>query len=145
MWNTSLAVRVCGTWLGPAPPFTTEEGIHSHGDGYVYVHSLAPADAGRRPTLGAFAALGRWTMKADRLELWDHAVHDADHPCPGAADSVVRWTVDGVERSGSPGALALAPDQRVVIQFGPASEPIAPAPEDAGLLTTRWSPARTGG
>jgi len=139
VWNTSLAVRVCGQSLGPAPSFTTEQGVHSHGDGYVYVHSLPPGDAGRRPRLGDFAGLGDWTITRDRLQVWDGVRHDAAHPCPGESDSVVRWTVDGVERTGSPTALRLAPGQVVVIQFGPRRGPIPPAPPDAGLLTTRWS------
>jgi hypothetical protein len=139
VWNTSLAVIVCGRPLGPAPSFTTEEGVHSHGDGYVYVHSLPTGAAGGRPRLGEFARLGDWTIAEDRLDLWDGERHDAAHPCPGASDAVVRWTVDGVEQTGSPAALRLAPGQVVVIRFGPRTGPIPPAPHDAGLLTTRWS------
>jgi hypothetical protein len=141
VWNTSLAVRVCGQWLGPAPSFTTETGIHSHGDGYVYLHSLARADVGKRPRLGDFVRIGGWTMKADRLDLWDHVRHDAEHPCPGSGRAVIRWTVNGVEQRGSPSALALAPAQVVVVQFGPPDEPVAVAPADAGLLATRWTAA----
>lgn len=144
VWMAALAVRVCGKWLPPAPYFTSEEGLHSHADGLIYLHSLPADEVGRVPTLGRFADQGGWTVSADRLRLWDDVDVRAGGKCDGRAGMVVRWSVDGVERTGDPGALALAPAQHVVIDYGPPGDPLPAAPGNEELLHTFWGPQAAG-
>lgn len=140
-WMSQLAVNVCGTWLDPAPMMTSEVGLHSHQDGLIYVHSLPREQVGRALTLGQFAAKGNWRFGEERLELWDDVdVRNGDE-CDGRTDTAVRWAVDGVEQSGPPSALALAPGQVIVVSFGPQDAPVPAVPETSELLQTNWGPA----
>jgi hypothetical protein len=139
-----LAVRVCGEWLGDAPAFMSDEGLHSHGDGLVYVHSLTREDVGRPLTLGAFAAEGNWRITPNRLRLWDDVDVRAGDACGDRRDTVVRWSVDGVEGRGDPAAVVLAPTRPIVLDFGPADGPVPPLPEVSDLLRTSWGPRPAG-
>jgi len=110
--------------------------------------------------MAALYGLADVCLLPSQWEPWGLAINEAmNGACAilasdrvGAAADLVHEGVNGaVVPHGDAAALTdairrltLAPDQRVVIQFGPRSEPIAPAPEDAGLLATRWSPARAG-
>jgi hypothetical protein len=69
-WTAALGVRVCGAWLANAPAAGLETGVHSHGDGLVYVHPFEPDEAGDKATLGLFLERGGWKVSADRLQLW---------------------------------------------------------------------------
>ena len=111
------ARRARAATLGRAPP-SPSGGSPQSRDGYVYVHRRAVRDLVRNRA-SATPRLGGWTMTADRVDSGTVPATTPDHPCPGTADSVVRWTVDGVPRAGSPSALRLGPGQVVVVEFGP--------------------------
>ncbi|HEY1281783.1 MAG TPA: hypothetical protein VGF22_19030 [Acidimicrobiales bacterium] len=74
-WTAPLGVKICGTWLANAPASGLDTGVHSHGDGLVYIHPFNQSEAGDKATLGLFLQRGGWQASADRLKLWDGEEH----------------------------------------------------------------------
>ncbi len=125
-WTAALGVRVCGAWLANAPPSGLDTGVHSHGDGLVYVHPFTRDEAGTRATLGLFLERGLWKATDDRLQLWDGVTHRNGDACPNGSRGQVRWWVDGVERQGNPSEFLPRDDQVIVLGFD--SDPAFPGP-----------------
>ena len=142
VWTASLAVKVCGRWLPPAPAFVTDVGVHSHQDGLVYVHTLPPSAIGRRLTLGEFLAKGKWTMRTDHLALWHGVDVRPGDACGARHDTRVTWSMDGVRRHGQPDDATLLPGRRFVVVFGPPGERVGNPPVVGELTRTTWGPQR---
>jgi hypothetical protein len=79
-WTAALGVSICGAWLANAPPAGLDTGVHSHGDGLVYIHPFTRDEAGTHATLGLFLERGLWKATQDRLRLWDGATHHNGDP-----------------------------------------------------------------
>lgn len=121
-WLAALGVHVCGEWLPNAPQTDLEAGVHSHGDGLVYVHPTGDDDTGDDATLGRFLALGGWTATGERLELWDDVSVSEGARCPDGREATVRWSVDGEERTGDPNDHRVGHRQVIVLSFDPLGE-----------------------
>jgi len=132
-WTAAIGAKVCGTWLPNAPAAGLETGVHSHGDGLVYVHPFHDDEAGDKATLGLFLDRGGWKASADRLQLWDGVEHRAGATCPDGRVAQVRWWVDGVEQHGDPAAFLPRNGQVIVLSFD--ADPAAPgAPPQMAAL-----------
>jgi hypothetical protein len=126
-WTAALGVNICGTWLASAPGAGGNSGVHSHGDGLVYIHPFNQGEAGDKATLGLFLHQGEWSAAADRLHLWDNAEHRSGAACPNGEIANVRWWVDGVEQHGDPTNVVPRNGQVIVLSFdsnpGPPGDP----------------------
>ena len=69
-------------WLPNGPAFGLDTGVHTHGDGLVYVHPFETTEAGDLATLGLMLQRGRWAASADWLRLWDGVEHRSGTRCP---------------------------------------------------------------
>jgi hypothetical protein len=132
-WTAALGVRVCGTWLPNAPAFGLETGVHSHGDGLVYVHPMTPDEAGEHAVLGLFLTRGGFEATEDRLRLWDGAEHVAGGTCPDGRPAEVRIWVDDVEQQGSPADVAPRNGQVLVLSYDSDPNPPGPPPQLAAI------------
>jgi hypothetical protein len=140
-WTAALGVKICGTWLTEAPTAGVETGVHSHGDGLVYVHPFTPDEAGDRATLGLFLDRGGWRASADSLQLWDGVEHQSGTTCPDGQTAQVRWWVDDVEQSGDPSAFTPRNGQVIVLSFDAATSSPGPPPQMDALRLPALAPA----
>jgi hypothetical protein len=144
-WQAALGAHVCGAWLADAPPTAPDSGLHSHGDGLVYVHPFLPDEAGRHATLGLFLSRGHWTATRTRLRLWDAVTHADGDRCPDGRAASVRWWVDGREQRGDPAALRLRNGQVIVLGFDADATPPGEPPQLAALPIPRLEARGAGG
>ena len=142
-WTAALGVRVCGAWLANAPAAGLETGVHSHGDGLVYVHPFEPDEAGDKATLGLFLQRGGWKVSADQLQLWDGVEHRAGDTCPDGQVGQVRWWVDGVEQHGDPATFLPRNGQVIVLSFDADPAPPGAPPQMAALYLPSVGAATT--
>jgi len=133
-WTAALGVDICGTWLGNAPATNQEAGVHSHGDGLVYIHPSKRSEAGNNATLGLLFEGGGWEASADHLELWDGVEHRSGTPCPDGQLAQVRWSVDGIEQQGDPNDFVPRNGQLIVLSFDSSPPPVSPPPPQLGAL-----------
>jgi hypothetical protein len=140
-WHASLDVNVCGTWEPPTPAFDTEAsnpnvrvGIHSHADGLLHIHPFNSSEAGKHATVGRFLDYGGWKASSDSLSLWPDAngkdikLKNGDTctmPDGSKKKGVVRWFVNGKERTGSVSDYQPKDHDRIVITFGPKATKLA--------------------
>ena len=132
-WTAALGVHVCGTWLDNAPAFGLDTGVHSHGDGLVYVHPFQADEAGDRATLGLLFERGGWSASLDRLQLWDGVEHRSGTTCPDGRPAHVRWWVDGVEQTSDPARHVPRHGEVIVLAFDPDGPAPGPPPQMAAL------------
>jgi hypothetical protein len=132
-WTAALGVKVCGTWLANAPASGLDTGVHSHGDGLVYVHPFNQDEAGDKATLGLFLKRGGWQAAADHLKLWDGDEHRSGTTCPNGQTAQVRWWVDGAEQHGDPSAFTPRNGQVIVLAFDSDPSPPGPPPQITAL------------
>src|SRR4029077_235899 len=116
-WTAAIGVRVCGAWLPNAPAAGLDTGVHSHGDGLVYVHPFKPDEAGDKASLGLFLDRRGGQVAADGLQLWDGVEHRTGDTCPDGQVGQVRWWVDGVEQHGDPATFLPRNGQVLVLSF----------------------------
>ena len=119
-WTAALGVDICGTWLPNAPASGLDTGVHSHGDGLVYIHPFKQDEAGDHANLGLFLKRGGWSASADRLDLWDGTEHATGGTCPNGQPAQIRWTVDGVEQHGNPSDYLPRNGQVIVLSYNTA-------------------------
>jgi hypothetical protein len=132
-WTAALGVEICGTWLANAPSSGLDTGVHSHGDGLVYVHPFTSDEAGDRATLGLFLKRGGYQVSADELRLWDGVKHRSGTACPDGSTGRVRWWVDGVEQHGDPSSLTPRNGQVIVLGFDGGAGSPGPPPQMSAL------------
>ena len=128
-WTAALGVNICGTWLANAPAAGLDTGVHSHGDGLIYVHPFNQSEAGDKATLGLFLQRGGWEVSADRLKLWDGDEHRSGAACPNGQAALVRWWVDGVEQHGDPTKFVPRNGQVIVLSFDSNATPPGSPPQ----------------
>ncbi len=139
-WTAALGVWICGAWLGNAPAFGLDTGVHSHGDGLVYLHPFTDDEAGDKATLGLFIGRGGWKASTDLLALWDGVEHVSGSTCPDGRVASVRWWVDGVEQNGDPSMFKPHNGQVIVLGFD-ADPPPGPPPQLDDLYVPSLGPA----
>ena len=136
-WLAALGVHVCGEWLPNAPATALEAGVHSHGDGLVYVHPVSAEgpdrDTGDEATLGRFLAEGGWRADEDGFGLWGGVEVRTGDTCPDGREGVFRWTVDGEDGSGDPSEHRVGHRQVIVLSFDPIGTDPGDPPQLASL------------
>jgi hypothetical protein len=140
-WTAALGVSICGAWLPNAPPAGLETGVHSHGDGLVYIHPFTEDEAGAQATLGLFLERGLWSASEDSLQLWDGTTHHNGETCRGGGKARVRWWVDGVEQQGNPSKLLPRDGHVVVLGFDSDPAPPGTPPQASALALPALAPA----
>jgi hypothetical protein len=140
-WTAALGVDICGSWLGNAPSFGLDTGVHSHGDGLVYIHPMKAREAGDNATLGLFLDRGGWTATTDQLALWDGTTHTTGQTCPDGRPAQVRWYVDGVEQRGDPSTFLPHHGQVVVLSFDSTPPGAGSPPQLQSLYVPSLGPA----
>ena len=142
-WTAALGVDICGTWLGNAPPSGLDTGVHSHGDGLVYVHPFNADEAGDKATLGLFLKRGGWKATSDQLAVWDGTTHTAGQTCPDGRPAQVRWYVDAVQQQGDPSAFVPHNGQVIVVSFDSTAPAAGSPPQLKSLYTPTLGAAST--
>lgn len=136
-WLAVLGVHVCGEWLENAPATDLEAGVHSHGDGLVYVHPVQrdgpDRDTGDDATLGRFLAEGGWSADDDGITVWDGVDVRTGDTCPDGREGVFRWTIDGEDGSGDPSDHRVGHRQVIVLSFDPIGTDPGEPPQLAAL------------
>lgn len=127
VWEAALGVHLCGQWLPPAPPTDDGFGVHSHGDGLIYVHPVA-SEGEVEATVGSFLAGGGWSATADSLTLWDDVAVRTGDTCPDGTPAELHWSVDGTPGTGDPSLHRVGHREVIVVSFDPAGTAIDTAP-----------------
>jgi len=142
-WTAAVGVKICGAWLANAPASGLDTGVHSHGDGLVYIHPFNQGEAGDKATLGLFLKRGGWHASADQLSLWDGDEHRSGTTCPNGQTAQVRWWVDGAEQQGDPSTFTPRNGQAIVLSFDSDIAPPGPPPQMSGLYLPPLGAATT--
>jgi len=126
-WHAVVGVNVCGTWQANLPANEAATGVHSHGDGYMHIHPRSAAGAGRNANVGLFYKQAGDKITATGLKLAKQTYQNGD-TCKNLDNKpgLIRWTVNGQEKTGNPADYA--PNDRDVIA-------LAFVPKDAGIGT----------
>lgn len=151
-WHSSLAVNVCGEWLGPPGEFllragtSVESGLHTHTDGFMHIEPGSSADAGDNATLGRFFENGGWTLSTNSLDLWQgpaaqpsKSTWSNGDECPAGTtmagrNGTVKWSVDCVGRTGDPSEYKLRDLHVVAVGFLPKGEAIGVPPNATSVV-----------
>lgn len=124
VWTAALGVRVCGKWLDNAPKTSAERGLHSHGDGLVYVHPTESNEAEADATLGLFLAGVGWSVTPKQMRVWDGVQHIIGDSCRNGHRASLRWAVDGIEQHGDPSTWCVRNGQVIVLAFDTPESPL---------------------
>ena len=140
-WTAALAVDICGQWLPDAPTAGGDTGVHSHGDGLIYIHPFSAEEAGAKATLGLWLERGGWTASADQLDLWDGTQHRSGTTCPDGRTAEVRWWVDGAEQQGDPSEFVPQNGQMIELSLDSSTSAAAAPPQLDALYLPALGPA----
>ena len=131
-WHATLGVNVCGTWQGNTPPYEAATGIHSHGDGFMHMHPFSAAGAGNNAKVSLFYSQADEKVSASELKFGGEKRKNGDicenlDKKPG----LVRWSVNGEEKTGNPGDYVPNDRDVVAIAFLPEGVDIGVPPAAA--------------
>ena len=172
-WHAAFDVDICGDKLPNMPEFETvsdnpgvRTGLHTHGDGVIHIHPFFSSEAGKNATLGKFFDGAGDPISTDSIQAWTGPSSDPSKttwkngdtctmPDGSTKKGVVRWAVNGKERTGNPADYRPQNQDQVLIFFGPKnaklpavesrtpeqdsadpSEPIGTAPSTSAPTTT---------
>ena len=128
-WHAAIGINFCGTWQANLPQYepSPNTGVHSHGDGFIHLHPFSAAGAGRNATVGLFYRQAGANVSATAIKYGKQTYKNGDvcdrlDKKPG----LVRWSVNGQEKTGNPANYA--PNDRDVIA-------LAFVPKDADIGT----------
>jgi hypothetical protein len=128
-WHAAIGINFCGTWQANLPQYepTPNTGVHSHGDGFMHLHPFSAAGAGRNANVGLFYRQAGDKVSATQIKYGKQTYKNGD-VCDnlGKKPGLVRWSVNGQERTGNPADYA--PNDRDVIA-------LAFVPKDADIGT----------
>ena len=128
-WHAAIGINVCGTWQANLPQYepSPNTGVHSHGDGYMHLHPYSAAGAGRNANIGLFYRQAGDKVSASEIKF-NKETHKNGDVCDNLdkKPGLVRWTVNGQEKTGNPANYA--PNDRDVIA-------LAFVPRDAEIGT----------
>ena len=126
-WHAAIGINFCGTWQANLPQYepSPNTGVHSHGDGFIHLHPFSAAGAGRNANVGLFYRQAGDKVSATEIKYGKQTFKNGD-VCDNLdkKPGLVRWSVNGQERTGNPAAYA--PNDRDVIA-------IAFIPKDADI------------
>jgi hypothetical protein len=113
-WHAAVGINICGTWQPNLSQYESATGVHSHGDGFMHIHPFSAAGAGSNANVGLFYTQAGDKVSATELDVFKRKYKNGDaceslNKKPG----VVRWSVNGVEKTGNPAKYI--PNDRDVI------------------------------
>jgi hypothetical protein len=131
-WHATLGVNMCGTWQGNLPPYEAATGVHSHGDGFMHIHPFSASGAGTRAKISLFYSQADEKVAADEINVGGEKRKNGDicenlDKKPG----LVRWSVNGEEKTGNPGDYVPNDRDVVAIAFLPEGVEIGVPPAAA--------------
>ena len=131
-WHATMGVNMCGTWQGNLPPYEAATGVHSHGDGFMHIHPFSAAGAGSNAKVSLFFSQADEKIAATELNVGGEKRKNGDicenlDKKPG----LVRWSVNGEEKTGNPGDYVPNDRDVVAIAFLPEGVEIGVPPAAA--------------
>ena len=131
-WHATFGVNLCGTWQANTPTYEAATGVHSHGDGFMHIHPFSAAGAGKNATVGLFLKQAGDKVSTTEVDfagqkMKNGATCDNLDKKPGE----LRWSVNGVEKTGDPAGYAPADRDVVAIAFLPKDIAIGEPPTAA--------------
>ena len=126
-WHAAIGINFCGTWQANLPQYEAATGVHSHGDGFMHLHPFSAAGAGRNANVGLFYRQAGDKVSATEIKYGKQTFKNGD-VCDNLdkKPGLVRWSVNGQEKTGNPADYA--PNDRDVIA-------LAFVPKDADIGT----------
>jgi hypothetical protein len=140
-WHAAIGVNLCGTWQANLPLYEANTGLHSHGDGFMHMHPFSAAGAGSNANVGLFYSQAGDKVSSTELKFAKQTYKNGD-ACASLdkKPGLVRWSVNGQEKTGNPGRFVPNDRDVVAIAFVPkgvdiGTPPVATAganPSDVG-------------
>ena len=128
-WHATLGVNMCGTWQPSVPTYEAATGVHSHGDPFMHIHPFSAAGAGGNATVGLFYKQAGEKVSATSLDILEEKYKNGD-VC-GNLDKkpgLVRWSVNGEDKTGNPADYTPKDRDVVAIAFLPEGVDIGTPP-----------------
>ena len=145
-WHIALGVNDCGTWVpnwawppgnvsnpqaagAGAPSRAGSNGLiyaplHSHEDGLIHIEPDTNSDGGRNATLGKYFDYGGWKLNSTSIKFVNVDEKNGNK-CQGKP-GVLRWAVNGKEKTGNPANYKLNEGDVVELLFTTAGAKIPP-------------------
>jgi hypothetical protein len=135
-WHAAIDVDICGDKLPDLPEFETvadnpnvRTGLHTHGDGVIHIHPFYSSEAGNNATLGKYFSGAGASVTETSVDAWTGPTSDPSKTEWTNGDTctidgkevkgVLRWSVNGKERTGNPADYKLENQDQILIFFGP--------------------------
>jgi hypothetical protein len=141
-WHVAYGIDLCGKMQAPITSTDNPDGIHTKGDGVIYVEPTADKVAGKNATLGKFASAVHMTLNAGELKVpGGHDYHDSDD-CEGKPGQVqVQVFTSPSDTTGSlakvdPQDIPFTDQSMLTIAFLPKGAKI-PAPPAAAVTALK--------
>jgi hypothetical protein len=128
-WHAAIGVNLCGTWQANLPQYESSTGLHSHGDGFMHMHPFSAAGAGGNATVGLFYSQAGDKVSAGQVKFAKQTYKNGD-TCDSLdkKPGLVRWSVNGQEKTGNPGRFVPNDRDVVAIAFLPKGVDIGTPP-----------------
>jgi hypothetical protein len=145
-WHIALGVNDCGTWVpnwawppgnvtnaqsaGAGTPSRAGSNgliyapLHSHDDGLIHVEPDTNSDGGRNATLGKYFDYGGWKLSSTSI-TFVNVDEKNGNKCQGKP-GVLRWAVNGKEKTGNPAKYKLVQGDVIELLFTTAGAKIPP-------------------
>jgi len=136
-WHAAIDVDICGDKISDLPEFESvadnpgvRTGLHTHGDGVIHIHPFFRSEAGNNATLGKYFSGAGAAVSTDSVDAWVGPTSDPSKtewtngdtctmPDDREVKGVLRWSVNGEERTGNPANYKLENQDSILIFFGP--------------------------
>src|SRR6267378_3849256 len=128
-WHATIGVNLCGTWQANLPQYESSTGLHSHGDGFMHMHPFSAAGAGSNANVGLFYSQAGDKVSASQVKFAKQTYKYGDN-CDNLdkKPGLVRWSVNGQEKTGNPGRFVPNNRDVVAIAFLPKGVDIGTPP-----------------
>jgi hypothetical protein len=128
-WHAAIGVNLCGTWQANLPLYESATGIHSHGDGFMHMHPFSAAGAGSNANVGLFYKQAGDKVSTNELKIFKETFKTGDS-CDALdkKPGLVRWSVNGQEKTGNPASYVPNDRDVVAIAFLPKDVEIGTPP-----------------
>jgi len=128
-WHAAIGVNLCGTWQANLPQYESSTGLHSHGDGFMHMHPFSAAGAGSNANVGLFYSQAGDKVSASQVKFAKQTYKNGE-PCDNLdkKPGLVRWSVNGQEKTGNPGRFVPKDHDVVAIAFLPKGVDIGAPP-----------------
>jgi hypothetical protein len=126
-WHATYKIFICGNRVTNFP--TVEGELHSHGDGFMHMHPFSAAGAGSNANVGLFYSQAGDKVSAGQVKFAKQTYKNGD-TCDNLdkKPGLVRWSVNGQEKTGNPGRFVPNNRDVVAIAFLPKGVDIGTPP-----------------